>query len=263
MRNYPDSSPATVPAAGLARRPPVAAVFALVLVAAALLYGPITQPAGYHAFADQRTLFGIAHFADVVSNLGFLLVGLWGLSRRGTLEHTIFCAAIALTALGSTWYHLAPDDQRLIWDRMPIALACAALLAASLRDGYRMRAALLPLMCCGIASVLWWSYSGDLRPYLLLQLAPLVLIPALQWESRASIASRKAFALAILLYVLAKVCELADAAVFDALDLVSGHTVKHLLATAAAWVLVKQGRIDVDADAFRKRTNRVSSVSLH
>lgn len=243
MPTQPDQIARSVPLAAPANHPRVAAVFALVLIAAAVLYGPIVQPAGYHAFADQRTLWGIARFADVVSNLGFLLVGLWGLSRRSTLEHTVFCAAIALTAFGSAWYHLAPDDQRLIWDRMPIALACAALLAASLRAAYRIGTALMPLILAGIASVLWWTYSGDLRPYLLIQLAPLVLIPALQWECRADGATRRAFGLAILLYVLAKVCELADGAILAAIDVVSGHTLKHSLATAAAWVLVRQARI--------------------
>lgn len=238
MSEQPNQTANSVPPAAPAPRPRVAAVLAAVLVAAAVLYGPIAQPANYHAFADQRTLLGVAHFTDVVSNLGFLLVGLCGLLKRRSLEHTVFCAAITLTALGSAWYHLPPDDLRLIWDRMPIALACAALLAASLRDGYRIGGALLPLLLSGIASVLWWTYSGDLRPYLLIQLAPLVLIPALQWECRAGRAQRSAFGLAILFYVLAKVCELADAPVFEALELVSGHTLKHLLATAAAWVLV-------------------------
>lgn len=242
MPNQLEHISRSVPTAAPANRLRVAPMLALALVAAAVLFGPIVQPADYHAFADQRTLWGVAHFADVVSNIGFLLVGLWGLSRRGTPEYTVFCAAIALTALGSAWYHLAPDDQRLIWDRMPIALACAALLAASLRDGYRIGAALLPLMLSGIASVLWWTYSGDLRPYLLIQLAPLVLIPALQWECRADWAERRAFGLAIMLYVLAKVCELTDEPVFAALGLVSGHTLKHLLATAAAWVLVRHAR---------------------
>src|SRR3990172_102797 len=33
----------------------------------------------YHNFADQRALWGVSNFWNVVSNLPFLLVALWGL----------------------------------------------------------------------------------------------------------------------------------------------------------------------------------------
>jgi hypothetical protein len=67
--------------------------------------------------------------------------------------------------------------------------------------------------------------------------APLALVPLLQWLSGAATQSRRAFGLAVALYVLAKVCELNDARLLEALGTVSGHTLKHLLATAAAFVL--------------------------
>ena len=54
---------------------------AIVAVTLALLmwrHGPIAQLAHYHEFADQTRLFGIPHFADVISNLGFALAALWG-----------------------------------------------------------------------------------------------------------------------------------------------------------------------------------------
>jgi hypothetical protein len=126
------------------------------------------------------------------------------------------------------------NDARLVWDRLPIALACAALLAAALRS----RLALLLLCPYAIASVLWWRATGDLRLYLLLQGAPLILIPLLQWQTGAAAAERKAVGLAVALYVLAKLCETADHAGFAALGVVSGHTIKHLLAAVAAALLV-------------------------
>ena len=52
------------------------------LVAAGLAHGPIHQPAGYHDFADQTVLFGIPHACDVLSNLPFAAVALWGLWRE-------------------------------------------------------------------------------------------------------------------------------------------------------------------------------------
>ena len=177
-------------------RPNLALWLAGILILAMAVYGPIAQLHNYHAFADQRTLFGIAHVGDVLSNLGFLLVALVGAFRMWRARQTdpaqaLFLTALAMTAAGSTWYHLAPDDARLVWDRLPIALACAALLAWALRDAYpSMKLALPVLAGFGALSVWWWAATGDLRPYLLIQLAPLVLIPLLQWQSSAPAGKR-------------------------------------------------------------------------
>ncbi|RSZ61040.1 alkaline phytoceramidase [Massilia atriviolacea] len=226
-------------------RPNIALYLGAILTAAMLLGGPIPQPDGYHAFADGRALSGLANAADVLSNLGFLLIGLYGLLhvRPSRPAHAMFFVAILMTAFGSSWYHLAPDDARLLWDRLPIALACVALLAAALEDAFPARFAALPtlaaLCALGAASVFWWAATGNLGPYLLIQLAPLVLIPALQWQSGAAPARRRAFGIAIGLYVLAKLCELADGAILGAIEVVSGHTLKHVFATLAALVLAR------------------------
>src|SRR6185312_6377098 len=107
------------------------------------------QPQSYHAFADDRTLLGVPNFWNVVSNLPFLGVGLAGLRallpagspvvarfrepRERWAWATVF-AAVLLTGLGSAWYHLAPGDARLVWDRLPIALMYGALIVAILGD---------------------------------------------------------------------------------------------------------------------------------
>lgn len=221
-------------------RPHLALYVAGFLILALAAHGPIAQLDNYHSFADQHTLFGISHAGDVLSNIGFLLVAVYGafrLRHRFDAAEAVFFGALALTAAGSTWYHLAPDNARLVWDRLPIALACAALLAGALP---KVRLALPLLVGFGALSVWWWSVSGDLRPYLLIQLAPLVLIPLLQWQSAAPMAQRRAFGLAIALYVLAKLCEVGDQALFEALGFISGHTLKHILATLAAFTLASQ-----------------------
>jgi hypothetical protein len=228
----------------------------VIAAAAMLLHGPIAQLDHYHEFADARALFGLPNAADVLSNIGFAIVALWGFAAlRGQRDHPqlaaawpgycLFLGAIFLTAFGSSFYHLAPDNGRLLFDRLPIALACAGLLAAVRAETHDARSKwFLPaLIAAAVASVLWWSVTetwdaGDLRPYLLLQGAPLVLIPLWQWIDRSPRADRIAFGIAILLYALAKVFELEDHAVFDALGFMSGHTIKHLLSVAAAAVLV-------------------------
>lgn len=235
----------------------------LVAMLVMLRHGPIAQLANYHDFSDQRGWLGIPNAADVLSNLGFALVGLYGMAllwrQRGNAllvlggsGYAMFFSALFLTAFGSGWYHLAPDNASLVWDRLPIALACAGLVAAVWREtASAPRWITAAMAILAVLSVAWWRHTdlqggGDLRPYLLLQAMPLVLIPLLQWQRRWPVAERRTFDVAIGLYVLAKICELSDHAAFDMLAFMSGHTLKHLLATLAsgaiAWNLARRLR---------------------
>jgi hypothetical protein len=197
--------------------------------------------------------------ADVLSNAGFALVGLWGLiklwpQRRdarlaaGWPGWCLFLIALVLTSLGSGYYHLDPENARLFCDRVPIALACAGLLAGARAECghgthpmHAMRDTCL-LAIAAVLSVLWWKFTdrtghGDLRFYLLLQLLTLTLIPLWQTIHHAPPATRIAFGAAVTLYVVAKAAEMNDHALFAALGWLSGHTVKHLLSVLAAAVL--------------------------
>jgi hypothetical protein len=234
----------------------------LIVCAAAialLLYGPIVQFAHYHAFADQSVMAGLPHAADVLSNLPFLLIAIWGgwhlwpqrdhpALKAGYAGYRLFLIGLFLTAFGSSFYHLAPDNARLVWDRLPIALVCAGLLAAVRAEtrptvNGEWNAVLLGLFA--IASVAWWAVTerlgtGDLRPYLLLQAMPLVLIPLWQTIYRAPRADRQAFVIALLLYAIAKVTEIQDHEILSITHVISGHTLKHLLAAMATGVLVSR-----------------------
>jgi hypothetical protein len=231
----------------------------LVAVAAAamLAHGPIPQLPHYHEFADRRSWLGIPNAADVLSNVPFAIVAAWAwvrlrrASTRASLGaawdgYAAFAAALALTALGSACYHWAPDNARLVWDRLPIALACAALIQAVHAQTHPREARrwqLAALAGFAVASVAWWAWTearglGDLRPYLLLQAAPIVLVPLWQAQARTPRATRIAFGAALALYAVAKAAELADHAILDATGLVSGHTLKHLVAALAAAVIV-------------------------
>ena len=219
----------------------------IVTIGAALamvLSGPIAQFADYHNFADQRTLVGVPHAFDVLSNAGFAIVALWGwrvVLRGRSYGYALFVVSLLLTAIGSSFYHLAPGDARLVWDRLPIALACAGLLAAVRAESRGRRndaVETVALALAAVASVYWWNLTGDLRPYLFLQALPLVLAPLWQWIYKAPRERRAAFAIAISVYVLAKLAELADHTVYSTTGLVSGHTIKHLLATLASGVVV-------------------------
>lgn len=226
------------------------------LTGIALWHGPIAQLPDYHAFADVSVVYGIPHFADVVSNAGFALVALWAAFRlprvcthrslvNGWAGYRLFLIGLVLTAFGSAWYHLAPDNARLVWDRLPITLACGGLLAGVWGDVRGESSAVLAawMAALGVYSVAWWYLTeiagqGDLRFYLLLQILPMLLIPLWQWLYRAPLADRLSFSAALLLYAAAKLTEINDHQIAEALGVVTGHTLKHLLATGAAAVIV-------------------------
>jgi hypothetical protein len=234
--------------------PTIVTVGIIVILA---VHGRIAQPAHYNEFADRSAAFGIHHAADVFSNAGFALVAVWGWLtlrprrasdqlRAGWPGYRLFLIGLFLTAFGSGFYHLAPDNARLMWDRLPIALACAGLLVGVRGDtqpGLKTEIEAIVLGFCAFVSVAWWVYTDrsgadDLRPYLLLQGLPLVLIPLWQAIHRAPRADRIAFAAAMVLYVLAKLAEVLDHEIANALGFVSGHTLKHLIATTATAAVV-------------------------
>ncbi len=234
--------------------PTLITVLAVILM---LVHGPIAQLAHYHEFADQRTLSGLPNALDVLSNLGFFMLGAWALGRlrphaaspalrAGWPGYRLMFVAMIMVGLGSAYYHLMPDNSRLLWDRLPIALLCAGLLTAvrsEARPGSHTGMTLALLLLFALASVFWWQWTdaagqGDLRPYLLLQAMPLVLIPLWQADQGAPREERLAFGMAMLMYVLAKLAELNDHAIFAATGFVSGHTLKHVLALAALGLIV-------------------------
>jgi hypothetical protein len=230
---------------------------ALAVVIIALLLPPIPQPLAYHNFADQRAWLGIPNFGDVASNLPFAIVGLCGLiflfkshankfaDPRERWLYLLMFAALILTAFGSSYYHLAPGNARLVWDRIPIMIVFMALLAAAIAERVSVRAGLwlFPILqAAGIGSVLVWRAGelqghGDLRFYAAVQVyAILVLLLVLLLPPRYTRGSD--FAVVVGFYVLAKILEESDRQVFALGHLVSGHTLKHLAAAAAGyWIL--------------------------
>jgi hypothetical protein len=226
------------------------------LIAIMALHGRIAQPANYHDFADHSVVSGIPHAADVLSNAGFALVATWGwltlrprrdseLLRAGWPGYRLFLIGLLLTAFGSAFYHLAPDNFSLVWDRLPIALVSAGLIAGVRGDikGSSSRLDAIVLALAAVASVAWWAITerhgaGDLRPYLLLQGLALILIPLWQAIYRRPRTDRIAFGTAMGLYLLAKLAEMFDHEIATALGFVTGHTLKHLIATAATVAVV-------------------------
>jgi hypothetical protein len=239
------------------------ALVALIAAAALWWHGPIAQWASYHDFADARSWRAIPNAANVLSNLPFGVIGVWGWWRLRLIASdgsagpahapwSAFSAAVAATALGSAAYHWAPSNASLVIDRLPIAWACGALLCALIAERVDSRWGRAPALGSALAiattSVLWWWFTerqghGDLRAYLWLQFLPMLLVPLVLALRPPATGSHpvpaSAWWVVLALYGLAKVMELADATVFDAVGFASGHTFKHLLAAVAAWWLLR------------------------
>ena len=203
----------------------------------AFAFPPLAQDPRYHDFADQRTIAGIPNLLNVASNVVFAVAGFVGLRRGrrcGVAATTLFAAAI-LVAAGSTYYHLHPNNQTLVWDRLPMTLVFMSLLALVIGDRIGTRAGrpvFGPLLAVGIGSVVWWRLSGDLRLYALVQFFPMLAVPLMLFLFRGRYRA-VGFCWVLGWYVLAKVFELADRQVFAMNGMVSGHTLKHLAAGIA------------------------------
>jgi hypothetical protein len=207
----------------------------------------IPQDPAYHMLADTRTLLGVPNFLDVISNAGFLIVGLLGLrlwaSGRtvdgAALSWRVFFVAVLGVAFGSGYYHLNPSDSTLVWDRLPMAIAFMALFAGvvaeHLGDALERRL-LVAAVAIGAASIAWWQYADDLRLYAWVQFGPFLAILYVLLACRGRYSHRYYLGLGFCTYAFAKLAELGDAAIFSATSaLVSGHTLKHLFAALAPW----------------------------
>ncbi len=229
---------------------------AVLIVAIALVLPRIPQPLAYHNFADHRGWLGIANFGDVVSNLPFAIVGVWGLvvvftakarfaDPRERWPYAVMFAGLVLTALGSGYYHLAPDNARLVWDRLPMTIVFMSLITAMIAERVSVASGLwlMPLLLViGAASVLQWRASelsghGDLRFYAAVQVYAILVLLAmlLVWPKYTRSSD---FAVVVGLYVLAKILEETDRQIFTLTHIASGHTLKHLAAAGASyWIL--------------------------
>ncbi|HVR83007.1 MAG TPA: alkaline phytoceramidase [Planctomycetota bacterium] len=234
------------------RKHALLAVLVLGSVAAAFFVKPISQPPGYHDFADQRTLWGMPHFMDVVSNLPFLVVGGYGLYNalsRTDLYYpvpearwpwTLLALAILLTGFGSAYYHRAPSDATLFWDRLPMSIGFSALLGIMILERVNPRLGRwgwIPIVLAGVGSLLYWRWQGDLRFYYLLQVWAVLLVGVILALFRAPCTQTGALVEGIASYAGSKLLELLDAPIFSLTHVASGHTLKHLAAAAGSWFL--------------------------
>lgn len=216
-------------------------LFALAtFVVVMLVVPPFSQDQSYHDFAGPR-------MPVVASNVAFLLAALAGFAVIARVKSSpaviTFFAGTLATALGSTYYHLAPNDDRLVYDRLGMIICFGAIVAMLLEE--QLGVHILPLLLlAGVASIVWWRQTGDLRPYGFVQFFPMLVIVGLLAFTRARFTHRYLLVIVAGLYGAAKALELFDRQVYAALG-VSGHTLKHIVAGAATgvvawWIAVRR-----------------------
>lgn len=221
-------------------------------VLAVFLLPPLAQDPSYHLFADRRSVPGIQNWLNVLSNLAFLAAGLYGLAARGRKSAPLlaFSLGTVLTGIGSAYYHYAPSTQTLFWDRLPMTICFMSLsaLVVGERVSERLgRALLWPLLAVGALSVVYWRLTeslgaGDLRPYVLVQFLPLLVLPLVCVLYPPRLPDGHCLRYAFWWYVAAKALELLDARIYSLGGIVSGHTLKHLASGYACWWVIRLSR---------------------
>jgi hypothetical protein len=207
----------------------ILALTACIAVGLFLIFAPpLHQIESYHDFADRRTLFGIPDFWDVISNLPFLVVGLLGLTRFRDQASRILFLGIFFTAIGSAYYHLAPDNARLFWDRLPMTIAFMSLFAIAINK----RRMTVPFVLLGFISVAWWRVTDNLWLYGLVQFGTMATLLVIAARREPGLWPVFTF------YGLSKVAEHFDKPIYSMFPL-SGHTIKHLLAGIATWFVYR------------------------
>lgn len=228
---------------------PLLVLFGAALILIALLGPSIPQPATYHDFADQRTLLTIPHAMDVLSNLPFLLLGVLGFILGARIDDPrwqglvlTLSIGLILTFIGSGYYHLLPNDKDLLWDRLGMLLVFAGVLSMAVADRMGFASAwatLLAVGAGGLASLWVWRSSGNLLPWVILQVGGSLLLLLLSWCRPTSGGYGFALGWCVFWYVIAKLCELADAPLFELSGgFLAGHSLKHGLAALAVLPLL-------------------------
>lgn len=122
---------------------------------------------------------------------------------------------------------------------MTVAFMSIFVIQCMERIGDHCGQYLLPAVIVGAGSVFWWDYSGDLRLYAFVQFFPLISMPILvcAFPARYTRGDLPLWALAF--YVLCKVVEILDKQIFAFTNgVMSGHTMKHLLASVSPAIAV-------------------------
>ena len=251
MKEIKQTSPAIKAKAGNKEKLTLLALLLFIGCIGITFLNPICQDNNYHNFADRQDYFSIPNFWNVVSNLPFLIIGAIGMlfvafKTNGSISkilqpnYFIFFLGIMFTGIGSSYYHWNPNNQTLVWDRLPMTISFMSIFSIIIGEfigtNYA-RILLVALLILGVGSVFYWSYTesigcGDLRMYMTIQFFPMFLIPLIMILFRPANYPTKYLWFVLLAYLVAKVFERFDLEIAFFLP-ISGHTIKHFFAAVA------------------------------
>ncbi len=211
---------------------------------------------GSNHFVDDRAWMGIPNAADVLSNLPFTIFGIWGLLLQAKLRKSshryrgrenfvlaLFFIGLIFTTIGSSLYHLAPSDATLLWDRAGMVFAFAGMLGIAASERVSAQSGIwlgLASLLAGVLSLLVWRQTSDVLPWSVLQFGGMAMVLVLAITRPTTKALGVSLLWIILFYGAAKVLEATDSWVFEAMGRwVSGHTLKHLVASLAALPVIR------------------------
>jgi len=229
----------------------IVCLMALAFILWLLYLGPIAQNPEYHKFADIRCMGGLCRAGDVLTNIPFIIVGAWGLlylysaKSESAFENkfekkyfVIFYIGLFLTGFGSSYYHVDPSSSTLFWDRLPLTLSFMSFLCITISERISPSFAekiFIPTLLLGLFSVVYWHFTeqagvGDLRFYYFVQFFTIFIIPIILilFKSRYKFGHYVWYIMAA--YFGAKVTEIYDHEIYNAIKVLSGHNLKHLIA---------------------------------
>jgi hypothetical protein len=230
---------------------------AIIAIVWAIIAEPISQDISYHNFSDKGTIFAIPNFWNVVTNIPFFIVGFIGLlklknnrkiviAESNSNAYFLFYTGTILISFGSGFYHLNPNNETLVWDRLPMTLAFMSVFSIIITEYISIqkgKALLIPLVLAGILSVLYWNYTeslgrGDLTFYAVVQFYPMIAIPIILISFSSLFTRGNSYWLLLAAYLIAKVFEHYDSEIFNKLRFISGHSIKHLMAAFGLYMVL-------------------------
>ena len=222
-------------------------ILGLVLLIGLFFASPIIQDQTYHNFSDGNAFFKMNNFWNVISNLPFFIVGFLGLYNikliaEKKLQYVVFFSGVLLTAIGSGYYHLNPNNYTLVFDRLPMTLVFMALTSIIISEFINIKIGkklLVPMLLLGLLSVLYWLVFKDLSLYVFVQFYPILVIPIVLICFKSSDTHVYGYWLVLLFYIVAKAYEYYDAKIFSSLNVISGHSLKHIVSAIGLYVLYR------------------------
>lgn len=217
----------------------------IIAIVGYIIVPPIGQNEEYHIFGDRATILSIPNFWNVISNVTFSLVGIFGIFSILKLKEVnwlfmTFLIGISLIGIGSGYYHYMPNSKTLIWDRLPMTIAFTSLISMVVSEFINNKAGrllLLPLLALGFYSIFVWIKFDDLRLYALVQYVPIIAIPIILIFFKSE-NSTKGFWQLVIVYAIAKIFEIFDFEIYTLLKVISGHSIKHIIASLGVFLLI-------------------------